>query len=767
MLSLLPTIQYAFENASHPMVCDPLLMKIQLVLFAALLVAAASPPMNASGDNQPIGLPGGTTYALVSTGPDAGVRISINLPADLPDPGKINPVPYEATGPNGQPPELLPRFKTSFSPESAPGSLLVSVPKADELTPGQYTLKIRFEVKDTAAGLDRNKLPPPLTLTLTLTGTAQLDTPPAIVIGQEKGIFLADSPVPGKLVLHEQGKARLNFKIVDEPAASTSPWSKRGTLALSPEGVVDRGSATVVEVSPIGDYSVGASTGFLIVQSSNLAAPVNVAYTVRVRRDPVWIVVSAVGGLFLGWLVRVALKGRIAFVQARLAASRFVASLMTILQATPDTVFRAKVNAQLDALRRQARSGRDPIALIAAVTAAKAGLDVAQADLDTRSQTLKSQLDALHKLLFRQYSFPTAVEAAAQAARNGCASAEATLAGRDTANAQRQLDGDVASQLTNLGLAAGQWRADTRPYLENLQTYLPALAEAETATLKTEISAWLSAFGDFAPPPDFKAETLDPALTLTHTAHCRALNLADFLLRQGSQFVLVIGTGFVPAETDMVEDLAKSAKQQGDNLHADLEAARPDSNQPFRHQQRQKSEWLEAFAKLLPDRQNLLAIQGKLDAGQWLAAAEEVRQQRQPTTFGMAISEENGAEQTTLYALAARTPNAGRIHFRSEYAAEMNVQPAAGAVPVVLTGSAHEQAVLQQESGVYMACQTVVVGILFVVIAYKSFAADWIGDYTNFMSVFAWGFFVDLSADGVLPLFRKMISVGAPAAAEH
>jgi hypothetical protein len=116
-----------------------------------------------------------------------------------------------------------------------------------------------------------------------------------------------------------------------------------------------------------------------------------------------------------------------------------------------------------------------------------------------------------------------------------------------------------------------------------------------------------------------------------------------------------------------------------------------------------------------------------------------------------------GRPRQAFAAVVAPPPVAGGMHFRSEYLAAVTLPTPA------LTGSTTERKVFAGESARLMFAQTCIVGVIFIALAYRLFEPGWTGTFQEMLGVFAWGFFIDLSADGVLPLLRKMIPAAATA----
>ena len=79
-----------------------------------------------------------------------------------------------------------------------------------------------------------------------------------------------------------------------------------------------------------------------------------------------------------------------------------------------------------------------------------------------------------------------------------------------------------------------------------------------------------------------------------------------------------------------------------------------------------------------------------------------------------------------------------------------------------LTGSVEERIVLARAEHLATILQSAILSIIFIALAYGVYAEHWVGTFQEMLGIFAWAFGLDLTADSLAPLLKK---VGAPQSA--
>lgn len=165
-----------------------------------------------------------------------------------------------------------------------------------------------------------------------------------------------------------------------------------------------------------GRPKLGLTTGALEANAPELAAPIRVTWSLRVRRSLHWLVGFIVLGVAVGYLIRERLKLRLDLDAARLEGVRALEALQAARRRIADPLFHATTSGDVAALA--AAVANAPAAeLRALAAAADARLETALQDLDARRKAYRDELARLRALGETPWILPAELQAYLDRAR--------------------------------------------------------------------------------------------------------------------------------------------------------------------------------------------------------------------------------------------------------------------------------------------------------------------------------------------------------------
>lgn len=366
------------------------------------------------------------------------------------------------------------------------------------------------------------KEPPSVTIELKLP-EAKIKTAEKLVINQVWHGILADDPP----ALNLTGTSGQNIRLTDVKIHQTD-LSGKETVASSLRVNFD----SVPEIAPgdtkssaitlVGSFPLGTSTGAALITAPQLKDPVWITFDVKARRAK-WIIVAVmVLGLFLGFAVRIWVKKRMELQEARLKA--FAAYEIIEREAErPDGKFGRRVNPSLIALNTAIEHGNVE-ALNKAITDANTVLAAAVADLNSRRDTAKGQLESLSGLAKKLPLLPAAIGAALTIDGPTLEKARGQLAFDDVAAAQESLTPLITNLGSTLGETVSAWRGHVKLLLDQVMAvsqFLPESASTGLSESKMTIT-----------------DTLFPTLNASGTSSLTEISTLFDSLRQTRQFLV-------------------------------------------------------------------------------------------------------------------------------------------------------------------------------------------------------------------------------------
>jgi hypothetical protein len=727
-------------------------MKTLLVLFgfASLFDIKA----RAADAPKWIEFPGGLTYALVEKDDLVSTRIPLNPLPGAPALASIHPSQRDIVFAESRPAPLASAFRLKLEPGTAElGPALVVTASASELLPGNYLMLIEFILDGAPPETPRAQ-----SVTFTLQRAApQLTSLRSVNAWQELRGRCKTRQTAGRLYLREESRKAavrgLSITEVRNPVADQA--RETGRLIIAPSTTtVPAGGEVELQVTPKGDFPVGKTTGKIYVRAPNLATPLVVDYEVTSVRTAAWIAIIALLGALFGWLIRVFFQSRRERAHALIAASEMFSALTTAKAAVPDAEFVRAINDAETALQTGAGSGK-PATIDAAVAAARTALADAKTQLAARRNTLAANLMPLRAVLHQSWQLPPAAEGPLAAART---LADGILALANTQNiraAQDTLDEQSPGVCVTLANAAGQWRSEAAKYLDKLAEHPPALPDQGAARLKEAVAAWENQFGEYRNRSAVTIEELKAELINTHAAFDQARSIARDLGAGAEEVSKWVRGLFADAGSSALFDqIVALAEKHAESLANDLSNPDLALASPADRQQKERAAWEAALTSAIPGADHS-TVKAALDAGEWTKAAEAAHKLVPVAPAGGGKALARGTVRVGVE--APPSPLARGISLYTN-----PVTPLASAalrMTTVLTGEVSERVMLSREEKTAAALQSLLLSIVFIALAYGFYGGQWVGTFREMLGVFAWAFGLDLTADALAPLIRK---VGTP-----
>lgn len=319
-------------------------------------VAAACKPGSAAAKPADIKLLGAEVPLFSATDLKASVDLPLLLPPELAA-GDLTVKTLQVRHDKRVDASLAGHFNVSERLLPAAGDkvprLHVEITAITSLRPGTYQLLLAFDhrclpVNPMSVSLERPAaaLQPP--------GKLSLDLIVPIGFG-----WASATPVPASYPLRwvddNPHSALRGVRANEGPFLGSGGRAAMGSLGVQ---VADTAASAplVLRWAPRG-FEVGVATGKVELLSPDLKSPMSFDVEVRTRLRDYWIAVFVLGGIGLGFLVRVVLQGRIELLQARTDGAKVVADLAVRLADFHDPELLAATDPELRALARAVESG--------------------------------------------------------------------------------------------------------------------------------------------------------------------------------------------------------------------------------------------------------------------------------------------------------------------------------------------------------------------------------------------------------------------------
>ncbi|MFC3685988.1 hypothetical protein [Hydrogenophaga luteola] len=747
---------------------------LSLIVFIGAYIA---PAMSAESKDW-LTLSGGTAYTLSLD--DMGnltARVPVRMAdgAALSEGGVLRVRLHDVSGTLGRTKGLLEAMRPSL--EDIPGnrgkSILISVEKgATAYRPGTFNVTL---------DVDEQK-PKGTSHIQTIALTVQVPAPEVRaqpfsvhVVRQLDG---SDSVIPSVLEFKEltsQAAARdLSISVLRDTVPPVLADS--GKLVIKPSKItLHPGEATEVKVGVDGDFPMGETTGKLEARSPDLAAPLQVAFKVKVTRTIWWAVLATVAGVFVGWLVRVKLKMRLETAAALTAASKLIGDMDEELTRSADPDFAIEVQRIRKGLL-DASDGAKPVDVDKATATAREELSKQRKALDDRLAPVASSMQELRELSAEAHRVPSNAAMASQRLGALFGVAEAALQARDAKAAAAAL-GAALQPLRE------EYKAALVEDIKQLHRYLSATVDAKPPIPALEQKALEQLVSDVdaarQEAPGGEASTAElRAVWRIWTRWDTRVRLVLAHLAEHASRLLAQAVGELGLPADDKEALALAERIQSTMGNAAIArdmATHPYSASGFETRVLElRQAWVDLLLSKAPalDAKNARQL---ADQGQWdqlLQSARDVLHR----AHGGAVAK--GASDAFIVRMArlssAEAELLGRVPYGLEVARglqDIGYGAGAGGPPWIsrdfgdatsrlptlseLTGKEEERNQLRLHSASTEALQSVVLAVVLIGGVVALYSDTWVGNLKEVLAIFVLAFGVDLSSEGILTALKK------------
>jgi hypothetical protein len=347
-------------------------------------------------------------------------------------------------------------------------SLVLTVSPYAAPRPGTYTLRVEARAEGRA----------PRMLELSVVRTPAVVTAHPVTVEWIRGPFRSGSRPAEPLIVQEtsgtSAVANLRVQATSFPGAPGATYGRGDSVALRPGGTV-RIPMRLEGVPPLGN-----SEGVLRLRAAELASPVEVPVTLRVRRSYLVLFATILAGLGVGAFSRLYLQSYLELRRVRLQALGVLERIDRERARTADAGF-LKAAAETRAALVRAMDESDPAALQEQTSRAHTDLDQAAAGLEARlaeAEASVQQLAAVGKGLF----LPPQMAAVVAETGPHLEEARRAVAGRDGATASGAV-ARATERLTEIRRPLRGWRTDQETAL--------GILSADAGPLPAPIAAYL------------------------------------------------------------------------------------------------------------------------------------------------------------------------------------------------------------------------------------------------------------------------------------
>jgi len=728
-------------------------MKAAFALAAVLVVSLMSTEANQAkaAALQVLGETTGLSFS--AAGPTTEVWIQVKVPPEL-DAAVVLPQVQGVLFDKRPDPESFPRFtvesKLAASKDQQP-SVVLKVKQLDKLLPGTYT--VTFGFTGGAVAIE------PLTLNIERRA-AQFAPATKQVVDVTFGLpFANDTVAPGSLWLNALSDRRSSA--VRDATVSHDPFKKSdgspatGQLMPSlPASAAGAGEALRVAFAPK-DFSVGAATGKVVVDSPDLKAPFSFEVEVRTKLSSFWLVVTVLVGIAVGFVLRVLLTHRLELSTAQDRATELLLKVNSEVERTPDETFRTAIFDDTESLKLAV--ALDKVADInAAVLTLETKLAAAIPALRVRLEQVRTEVKAAAELALSAGVLPASMRSALSTLRDQAEQALEKIQARDGDGAKRVLADSVRTlggELQSCGVkehslfvqSAARY-TEFRPLMDERKVpgsrvdplvdickadgLFPPDSLADIASAQTYLNTWLGAARKRQSGMNFLAGFIEQyAKELVVLAAARAGGSSAALVARGNEVLS-------SAQLVVVEVRSLLAKE------ALLAIPEPDLPRV-----------LSAYAELLLE---VKKQRPNAPAEVWTAYAQGLNSKQYFQTLA-SLPEPTKEELEEKQELSAGRESP-RLPFDAPSPPATAASPAASTtMPVLGLRYAKEirldtpqalrafRARTRRQIAMMSGTQTAGVAIVLAVASYAVFGERFIGTYAELAGLFFWGFTADLS----------------------
>ena len=491
-------------------------MKLILALAGLMCILLTGSQVNHANaaSLQVLGDTAGLSFSAAA--PETEVWIQVKVPPEL-DATNVQPRVQAVLFDKKPDPESFPRFtvdsKLAASKDKQP-SIVLKVSQIDKMPPGIYTVTLDF--------IGGTSTIDPLTLNIERRAAQFAAAAKQVVEVTLSAPLVEGAVAPESLWLYAASDKRSSA--VRDVTVSHDPFKKAdGTPASGqlkpslPASAASAGQALKVAFSPK-DFSVGTATTKVVVDSPDFKAPLSFEVEVRTKRSWVWLVLTVLAGIAVGFFLRVFLTHRLELGAGQDRAAELLLTVSSEVERTPDETFRTAVYEETASLK--AVVAMDKSADInAAVTKLEAKLAAALLDLRNRLEQVRAEVKGAAEVAVTAGVLPGSMRPALSVLREQAEQVLEKVLARDADGAGRLLIDSVRALCGELQSCGGKEHslfvqsaaryADFRPLMDERKLAVgrkdplvdigkddglfPPESLADIASARTYLNVWLGA----------------------------------------------------------------------------------------------------------------------------------------------------------------------------------------------------------------------------------------------------------------------------------
>jgi len=681
------------------------------------------------------------------------VTMTPPIPATTPIALKIKSVRLDdASGTN-----LLPAFKNPRLDRDS-SILLLDIDPTKAAMPGIYAVSILASRGTpqtpafTEVRLDLQFTHPPATL----------QTIPPLIVDRDMIPFGTTHDALTPLHLMEtSNKSRLT-NLFFSPGSFTDSTTRAvtGSVTLKPPSSLPAGGALTANYNFTGDFALGTTRGTAELHADQLAAPVTVTFEIHTRR-PWWLLIPIlVLGLGAGYFTRVFLQNRIQLDQMRLKGEDLLDRIQNEQARHPDEKFTQDLKRPTEDLSAALKE-KDLGVMGGKITEADNALRAALTALDARRATVQSSLDALDKVFQTAWLIPANMQGHLTEAQTEQANVHLLLT-QDALQAAQDKETGILNTLRNkLSIDLAEWKADTEIRLTNLQKPDVPLPATVATVLNTAIGQLLPLVAGVA-EIDMTSGAGGVTMTL-QAVHNVTAQVRNFLLQLAGWVESTVGA-FDSVLTSIGERLPdlpaiKRFDDQAAAFLLDLRAEAHKTGPMLGLLASQNLGILDlSWQKAILPQINLLSssdqevVRQKVKARQYIEAAESIAAalQRAETILENFIPGVPDATGTSIPGVSPVPQVLLESWLPGQAMAQMPGLPFRIVRVESLPPHTHiGRPKTLRDLFLSKAWQTLILGILILVVGVELYADKFVGAWPEMTSIFFWAFGLDVTVDAI------------------
>lgn len=524
-----------------------------------------------------------------------------------------------------------------------------------------------------------------------------------------------------------------------------APVDGRISAGRPEKWLVPAGHVAELQIAIEGAFPLGTVKGTMELAAPQLAAPASVQYEVRTRRRKDFIVLLISLGLIFGYVTRTLLKRRLEIDAKILELQELRERIAVEVANQPDEKFQEatqKVLKQLDEMQT-----RDAAKIAQELTKAEQSFTKAQEDLDARCDKLQDQLDERMKQMAADWPAPKKILNILHRRKEELTAVKTALESRDAVLAERRLADLEKPSFDELSGEIALWRGRIEKEFAKLKRNLPLDGE-DRATLDAQIAEFSKTLEELHKSE--QAGELGALIAQARKTHLYLLALLPKVHQYVSGVIEQIKRALTYTRIDTLQldvlssqlkvppqrDSALALSSELDDLQSLSKRLEGLLIEPLR----------ESVAGIPPDLLKLFGERRYVEFAQRFAAERgEAEAPLGPMPFG-----EHVPTPIAPAADASSTPES-----QGESPSEVVSAGARAARPARRTPA--RRVVTPASLAVMRGVQFALAGIGITAIGYLLFEAKFVGTAQELITIFFWGFTIDVSVDALVESITKSV----------